>query len=111
MKIIYQGKVYEIDKDTLGEIGREAFNNMLNKEREEGVISTMGFYSVAASSGIPPCFACGDFVDYTGRCKYISKIKRIEDKNELNICKMDDVPLTYAIENGKLDRYFKEVIK
>ncbi len=108
IEIKYKDRVYEVEEKRLNEIVRESFEAMRKEEQKQGFIGTFGMLSMGG------CFGCGDFVDYTGNCKYSSKTVLIKDGIEKRLCKSIDIPLCYAIDLGILDGKYqnmKEALK
>ena len=105
IELLFEEKIFRIDQNELSKIGREAEKELLEKEREQGIIHTQGFYAAADRLRVPSCFACGSFEDYSGNCRYKSKIKATINGITKGICKREDAGLVYAIENGKLNKY------
>lgn len=114
MKIRFKQQKFEIDEKELGKLVGKEYDRLMKEEEKEGIISldmglfglTDGYHGSTKAKGIPNCFACGSFEDYTGQCGYDSEVKSIkEDGRELSFCKKNDVPLKKLIERGEINAY------
>lgn len=114
MRLKLDKREFEVPQDELGRLIREEYDKTMREWEKRGLIPLdEGLFGVLdgyfGSSGlgrqVPRCMACGSFYDYTGECRYRSKIKVIDSGKEKTLCQKDDNPLVNLIEDGKLNNY------
>lgn len=105
IQLIFGERSFRLSDEELGKIVGEAAAELKRDEEKAEVIGTMGMYGIADRLEISGCFACGEFDDYSGSCRYSSSIKAIEDGRERGLCRRGDIPLKYAIKAGRLKPY------
>lgn len=119
MKITYQEREFEIDKDELSRLAIKEYRRMMEEQRKSGFIFLhQGLFGILDGSfgndpvNVPKCMACGSYQDYTGQCRYTPSVMVVENGNEEGFCKKDDIPIRNLIQNGAFDKYeIKEVKK
>jgi hypothetical protein len=105
IQLTFGERSFRLTDEELGKIVGEAAAEIKKDEEKKGIIGPAGMYGIADRLRISGCFACGEFEDYSGSCRYSSEIKAIEDGVEKGFCRRDDIPLKYAIKTGHLKQY------
>jgi len=105
IELKFENRTFRVPESDLERIGKECEKEMLDKEKAAGIIHDMRFFEAASQLRVADCFACGSFEDYTGNCRYESKVKATIGKERKGLCKRADLISVYAIKSGKLNAY------
>lgn len=105
LELEFEGRRFSIEKSELMKLLNEASKELLDKEKRDGIISQFGMFGIASNLHVANCFACGDFEDYSSKCKYNSRVKVKSNEKVKTLCKRSDMPAVYAIQSGKMGQH------